>query len=199
MQSAVSALYGKANLVRGCCLTAAATLLSRNFQLGWQLLRWGIGATRYPDKMLKANIANAVFSAQAAARIFRYGQKWETYVYRCLYQSTMEWTIYRYPPPPPPLSGGDENVQRMGFAIAQPSGLLKSRHDGCRACHSSVHHYRCAHAQWFHWCCGVTSADMRTRSFSAFHRIDLQVQRLASLPVVFLSPGRMTTLHSRAG
>lgn len=37
----------------------------------------------------------AVYSAQAAARIFRYGQTRRTYIYRTLYYRTMEWVLYR--------------------------------------------------------------------------------------------------------
>lgn len=34
-------------------------------------------------------------SLQAIARIFRYGQKHETYVYRLLYKGTIERRVYR--------------------------------------------------------------------------------------------------------
>lgn len=120
MQSAVSALYRKVDLIRGCCLAAAATLPNSPSQLGRQLLRWGAGATRchlYPDEMLHAH---AVYSAQAAARIFRYGQKKETYVYRSLYECTMEWVLYRLPPASCLLH---EHVQRMNSSPAHASSL----------------------------------------------------------------------------
>lgn len=87
-------------------------------------------------------LLGAVYSSQAIARIFRYGQSAPTFVYRLLYDGTMEHTLYRWGPlTSQPLQGGLLPLSHLERA---PTFLYRLLYDGTME-HTK---YRWAPLEW---------------------------------------------------